>query len=165
MEVQDTEGWTNDANPSSWAVAEDQDLGDDVHNYILVCNNMSNAADLFGNGEQYGGDPILGTGNVVTVKVGDDGKLRLGLKKLKEMDNDWTIFDEWQLWYFGANSQLTISGDPYTEGIEEVLDLNDVVKSEYFTIDGRKATAVQKGIIIQKMTLVNGAVVVKKIRK
>jgi hypothetical protein len=36
---------------------------------------------------------------------------------------------------------------------------------EYFTLDGRKATSAQKGIMIQKVTLDNGATIIKKIRK
>jgi hypothetical protein len=39
------------------------------------------------------------------------------------------------------------------------------VKVEYFMLDGRKATASQKGIMIQKVTFENGAVIVRKVRK
>jgi len=45
------------------------------------------------------------------------------------------------------------------------MDLTDSIKSEYFTLDGRKATAVQKGILIEKVTFSNGAAVVRKIRR
>jgi hypothetical protein len=40
-----------------------------------------------------------------------------------------------------------------------------VVMTELFTVDGRKAGNAQKGFFIQKQTLNNGQVIVKKIQK
>jgi len=98
----------------------------------------------------------------VVAKVGDDGKLRIGVKKDSAPTNSWVVIDNWKLFYCGANSQLTPSGD--ITGIE---DLNGIeTKSiEYFTLDGRKAIRAQKGVIIQKTTLSNGATIIKKIMK
>ena len=100
--------------------------------------------------------------NVVTVKVAEGAPLRIGLKKAQTIANDWTFFDEWELWYFGTESAKTPDGD--LSGIK-VMNLTDSIKSEYFTLDGRKATAVQKGILIEKVTFSNGAAVVRKIRR
>ena len=45
--------------------------------------------------------------NAVIVKVGEDGKLRIGVKKDVTIDTDWAIFDNFKLIYFGANSSKT----------------------------------------------------------
>ena len=121
---------------------------------------MTVAGDLFAQGE-YGGDAVTGEGNVVTVKVGADGKLRFGLMKDVLLDNDWTIWDDWKLWFFGPNSALTPDEDTRIADIS----FNKAARVEYFTVDGRKATAAQRGIIIQRMTMPDGTVIVNKISK
>jgi len=70
--------------------------------------------------------------------------------------------DNFQLFYHGTESTLEPELGP--------LSVNDIVgqtvlKVEYFTIDGRKANAQTKGLVIRKTTLGNGTIVVKKIRK
>ena len=125
----------------------------DTYKYHLVPNMISTAYSY------------LGTGffnNVVTVKVAEGAPLRIGLKKNQKIDGDWTYFDEWTLFYYGTESAYTPDGDP--SGIKD-MNLGDTCKSEFYTLDGRKATAAQKGIIIQKTTFSNGAVVVRKIRR
>ena len=42
--------------------------------------------------------------NAVIVKVGEDGKLRIGVKKDVTISADWAIFDNFKLTYFGADS-------------------------------------------------------------
>ena len=97
--------------------------------------------------------------NTLVVKAAGD-KLRIGVRKDETTSADWIVIDEFQLWYHGANSQL----NPDSDGIEDVAN-SQTVKVEYFTLDGRKANSLQKGIMIQKITFDNGAVIVKKIRK
>jgi hypothetical protein len=99
--------------------------------------------------------------NQIVLKHAGD-KLRIGVRKDQTTSADWIVIDEFQLWYHGANSSLTPDGD--ATGIENVA-VPQSVKVEYFTLDGRKATSVQKGILIQKVTFENGSVVVRKIRK
>ncbi len=99
--------------------------------------------------------------NQIVLKHAGD-KLRIGVRKDQTTSADWIVIDEFQLWYHGANSSLTPDGD--ATGIESVA-VPQSVKVEYFTLDGRKATSVQKGILIQKVTFENGSVVVRKIRK
>ena len=100
--------------------------------------------------------------NKLVAKVGDDGKLRIGIKKDQNPDASWVVIDNWKLFYCGANSQLTPSPD--ITGIE-LLNMDDATKIEYFTLDGRTAIRAQKGILIQKTTLSNGATIIKKIMK
>ena len=97
--------------------------------------------------------------NKITVKV-TDGKLRVGITKPANSENGWVIMDSWKLTFYGANSSKEQTGD----GIENVTDA-PVVMTELFTVDGRKAGNAQKGFFIQKQTLNNGQVIVKKIQK
>jgi hypothetical protein len=161
----------SDAVESGYAVAKTDtvNLDSEIFNYTLLANTMDAAGDLFAQ-DYYVPDEVTGKGNVVTVKVGEDGKLRFGLyKKVALSDNDWTIWANWKLWYFGTNSANQPSGDndQYEEeqGIA-VLNLDKAVRVETFTLDGRKVTSKQRGIVIQRMTMPDGSsVVIKKIRK
>ncbi len=132
------------------------DVESELFTYTMVCNTMATAGDVFADG--------FYKDNVVTVKVGEDGYLRFGLKKDELVANDWTIFDNWKISFYGADSEKQVSGDAQTEGIADV-NMAEPVRIEFFTLDGRKAGAMQKGIVIMKQTLGNGAVVVRKIRK
>ena len=115
-------------------------------------NSMVTARDAFNEGRYL---------NEVVLKV-DGEKLRIGIRKDANSSTDWIIMDDFKLTYYGANSSLTPDGD--ASGIVSVA-VPQSVKVEYFTLDGRKATSVQKGILIQKVTFENGSVVVRKIRK
>ena len=121
---------------------------------MVVCNSMTTGSYEFENGKY--------TNNVVTFKVNEGAKVRIGLKKNVNIDNNWTLWDNWGLTYFGKNSDKAVDGD--ASGIKSINDLPKL-KVEFFTLDGRKATAVQKGIMIQKTTLDNGAVIIRKVRK
>ncbi len=99
--------------------------------------------------------------NELVVKV-TDGTLRIGIKKEETSSADWVVMDNFQLFYHGANSALEGDGDPLSIGNTTATT---VLMTEYFTLDGRKATAVQKGIAIQRMTLSDGTVVVRKISR
>lgn len=121
-----------------------------------VANTMATAQTEFSNGN-YKNEGLF-------VKVAADGKLRIGIKKEVQVDQNWTIWDSWQLIYYGKDSQKALSDDA-SAGIDNAVGEMQTVKVEYFTLDGRKALRAQQGILIQKMTLSNGTVVVKKVRK
>lgn len=144
-------GWysSSDELPSGWTFA------DETAN-AAVPNTMAAAADYFI-------DYQSALTNTVTVKVGDDGKLRMGLLKEEPVAKDWTIFDNWTLTYFGTESVKEVTGDQF-QSIDEIAG-NSIKSIEFFTIDGRKANMGQKGIVIMRQTLDNGTIVVKKIRK
>ena len=99
--------------------------------------------------------------NEIVVKVVDN-KLRIGIRKDETASADWIVMDNFRLFYHGANSSLEPTGDPSSIN-ETAGTLRFTV--EYFTLDGRKATGLEKGILIQKMTLENGTVMMKKITK
>lgn len=96
------------------------------------------------------------------VKVAADGKLRIGLKKNVDVKNDWTLFDNWELWYYGKDSDKPLSDDP--SGITDMSE-DTAARIEFFTIDGRKATQAQRGLLIMKQTTLGGKIIVKKIQK
>ena len=108
-------------------------------------------------------DGITGTyTNKVVFKLKENDTLRIGVKKNVEKTNSWVVVDDFRLFYYGTDSKQELSGNPLT--IENVT-VAQPVKVEFFTLDGRKTTGMQKGIFIQKMTLDNGTIVVRKIRK
>jgi hypothetical protein len=94
-------------------------------------------------------------------KTSAESALTIGLQALNATAN-WLAADNFVLTYFGKSSSKTPDGD--ASGIETVGN-SQKVKVEYFMLDGRKATASQKGIMIQKVTFENGAVIVRKVRK
>ena len=125
---------------------------------MYVPNGMTSAGTAIYVYNMYGNND---GNNSVIVKVNADGKLRIGVKKAVAETNDWTIFTGWELYNYGKNSTKQADGDAM--GIDELLAA-PAVRVEFFTIDGRRASAAQKGILIQKTTLQNGMVVVRKVR-
>ena len=99
--------------------------------------------------------------NKVIVKLSKDGVLRLGMKKQAGVGNDWVIMDNFQLFYYGKDSQQTPYDDP--SGIVATEQKARVLRTEYFTIGGMRTLAPQQGIAIMRQTLENGNVVVKKV--
>ena len=99
--------------------------------------------------------------NSVIVKVGADETLTIGIKKGQEKTNSWVVCDDFKLYYLGKNSAKQPGSD--LTGIEDVNAQSIMV--EFFTLDGRKVTNAQKGIVIKKITLDNGATLIQKIRK
>lgn len=148
------EAWTEDEHgaPGDGEVYCKNPSSEDVTDGLVVPNTMVTAGYAFDEGKY--------ANNVVTFVLKEGDVLRIGLVKETDLSNNWTIFDNWQLTYFGKNS----SKEPSTSGIETLAE-GTTMKVEYFTLDGRKTNCVQKGIMIQKVTFGNGATIVKKIRK
>ena len=140
------------------AYTDTVDKGTATESYLrtFVPNTMGTANDQFMNGHF--------ADNKVIVKLAEGETLRIGLLKTTLVENDWTIFDNWTLTYFGNNSGKEATGDNVT-AIRTLDGQGETVKVEFFTLDGRKAGAAQKGLIIMKQTLDNGSIIVKKIRK
>ena len=120
--------------------------------YLAVPNSMTTAGDAF--------SQDLYKGNEVIVKVGEEGKLTIGLKKDVHITDDWTIWTAWQLFYYGPNSSLQPSDNPlYVES----LNNNGVVSTEFFTINGTRISHIQRGVTIVRETLSDGSVRVRKV--
>lgn len=112
-------------------------------------------------GKEYDGIDGVFT-NKIIVKVKEDGNLRVGIKRENTDAAHWAVWDDFRLFYYGENSSKEVSGNALTV---ENITMGQPVKVDFFTLDGRKINGVQKGIVIQKLTLDNGTVVVRKVRK
>lgn len=97
--------------------------------------------------------------NSVFFRLNEKGNLSIGVKENVSIGQNWVILDDFELWYYGANSAKQPAGDP--SGISSVAN-GDIVRSEYFNINGMRTIAPQKGIVIVRQTLSDGNVVVKK---
>ena len=158
--IQQTAG---EAIPADWAAAKTDTIFnangekvDTILTHTVVVNRMSTAEQVFAKedaAENYSGTSVV-------VKVGDDGKLRIGVKKQARIESEWTIWTNWQLTYYGANSTLVADGD--ASGINETRGAA-VVKAEYFTIGGAQVSKPGKGVAIVKQTLSDGTVKIQKV--
>lgn len=82
--------------------------------------------------------------NTLLCNVGDDGILRLGVKKTASVTNDWCIFSNFTLTYIGQK------GDANTDGQVTISDANAIVNSYLGTapiIEGRLADVDGDGVI------------------
>lgn len=95
------------------SAALSQSLGGSVSNVsgswwdgLFIPNNMEAAYYWFLAGYYH---------NEVEVNVGDDGKLRIGVRKTTTISADWTCLDNWKLEYYGKLVKATaIEIDPTT---------------------------------------------------
>jgi len=137
--------------PDGWVYASEE-------NQLAVPNSMATAADAF---QSPGSDgaPMFANNNVI-VKVGEDGNLTIGLKKNINSTDDWCIWTNWQLFYYGKNSSLQPSDNPLS--IDEING-NGVVSAEFYTVDGARVNGLQRGITIVRETLTDGTIRVRKV--
>ena len=97
--------------------------------------------------------------NSVIVTLADGATLRIGLKKTTDLTDNWTLFDNWQLKYFGANSSKTADSDP--SGINATLANAAVV--EFFNLSGARISKPGKGVAVMKQTFRDGSVKIQKV--
>ena len=117
---------------------------------LAVPNNMNTAGYEFDAGKY---------NNSVIVTLADGATLRIGLKKTTDLTDNWTIFDNWQMKYFGANSSKTADSDP--SGINAALANAAVV--EFFNLNGARINKPGKGVAVMKQTFRDGTVKVQKV--
>ena len=130
-------------------------------NQLAVPNSMTTGGDLFMTENEATGKNFY-AGNCVTVKVGEDGNLTIGLKKGITLQDDWTLWTNWQLFYYGTNSAL----EPNIDTSIKEMGSNEAVKVEVFNVNGARLSKAQKGLVIVKKTMSDGTVkVLKKVQK
>lgn len=139
--------------------SEAKELGDPIESgYVavgetfMVPNNMTAAGAAFLEG--------LYAGNTVTVRLGEGDVLTIGLKKTEKITNDWTIWANWNLTYYGKNSQKDISENPMGISNVEMAETGSVV---FYNLNGMRINKPVKGIVIMKQTLGDGTVKIKKV--
>lgn len=140
-----SQAMTLEALSDGWVWASEEDL-------LAVPNSMTTAGDAFA--------ADLYIDNNVIVKVGAEGKLTIGLKKDQQITDDWTIWTNWQLFYYGKNSSLEPSGNAL--GIDE-YSAGNIISAEFFSVDGTRVNGLQRGITIVRETLNDGTTRVRKV--
>jgi hypothetical protein len=121
---------------------------DDVTYYFP--NDMVSASSFFGS-DMYN--------NALLFEVKADDIVTIGIRKSVNTDTGWVLMDNFRLSYLGTDSSVTTDMKSLTEKTAQPLFV------EFYTIDGRRVNAAQKGITIQKITKADGTVVVKKVRR
>lgn len=99
------------------------------------------------------------TSLIINVTDADNLRLRLGIKKTTNIATNWAIFDDFKLEYLGETG-LANDGDPV--GIDKVTG-STIVRTDIFTVDGRRVATLQQGINILKTTDANGNVQIQKV--
>ncbi len=106
------------------------------------CNQFSDDStplDKYTNGAIY-------YNHVLPVQVGEDGKLRIGVKKDGNVDADWFICDNFRLYYIGTEGPDPAI-DSAIKGVE--LDNNTIVAAKgIYNLAGQKLAAPVKGFNI-----------------
>jgi hypothetical protein len=95
----------------------------------------------------------------VICKVLEDGVLTIGIKKAETVTNSWVVLDDFRLFYLGANSSLTPSGDGTGINNAEIAGK----KVEFFSIGGARVSKPGKGVAIMKTIGANGDVKYQKV--
>jgi len=95
----------------------------------------------------------------VICKVLEDGELTIGIKKAETVTNSWVVLDNFKLYYLGANSSQTPSGD--ASGIDNTEIA--AKKVEFFSVSGARISKPGKGVAIMKTTSANGDVKIQKV--
>lgn len=90
-------------------------------NEMVVPNSME-AANYWFEADYYAPTDEFGK---LTIKVGEDGALRIGVKKDVTITNDWAIFDNFKLIYFGSETP-----QPGKITIADITDLIDQYLSQ-----------------------------------
>ncbi|MBR1666639.1 MAG: hypothetical protein IJ693_00005 [Bacteroidaceae bacterium] len=80
--------------------------------------------------------------NSLIVKVGEDGKLRIGVRKDVTISGDWSIFDDFKLEYFGTNSSKKPSVSTEIESVEVVAPVK--ANGKYF--ENGKIVIIKNGV-------------------
>ena len=111
---------------------------------MYIPENMEAAATYLGNGSfENGCYP-----NSLKVQVGEDGVLELAIRKWSHIDGDWTIFTNWQLFYLGKTGQNFSDELTAVQGVEST----NAKAAQIFTLDGRQAARLNRGINIVRMS-------------
>lgn len=121
----------------------------DGSNYSWYQPNGSTAesADLVSypdgmNAAQFCFDAGMYAENAVDVYINAGDPLTIGIKKSAAIANDWTIFDNFQLFYLGKEAPTAI----------EVAPSAVATPSAIYSVSGARTSMLQKGINIVKMT-------------
>ncbi len=114
-----------------------------------VPNNMEAASKYLAKG--------LYENEVTTELTAEKNSLKVGLKCVNSSSSYWSIFDNFRLYSLGGKAASEETA------IDEVTSTADIVRTEYFRMDGAALNAPQQGVNILRITYSDGKVVVKKV--
>lgn len=112
---------------------------------VWIANTMDGARVRF--------DAGYYTDNSVVVDV-TDNVLTFGIKKDVAVTKDWTIFDNFRLYYYGTSG---------ADGIETATQGAQLLQTRYYTVGGAMLDKPVKGVNIVRQTYVDGSIKIKKI--
>lgn len=124
-------------------------LGGDLG--VWCPNTMSAASDYF-SFDYYKGNEIS-----FEVAEGVDSVV-IGLKKDSLVTNDWTMFDNFELFYVGKSAPTAVEGVA-----ADKVSTAQVIDTKYFTVNGVQVARPVKGIYIKKEVLSDGKINVTKV--
>jgi len=115
---------------------------------LVIPNFMVTATDWFNVIDEEAAGPYYFTkyyNHLIQAKVGEDGKLRIGVMKKATVEADWAIFDNFKLFFIGQNPDPTIN-----TAIEEVevTEVGHVAKGVIYNLAGQRLSAPVKGLNI-----------------
>ena len=135
------------ATGSNWVEAIDSTNTDSLH-YFLP-NTLANARVVF--------DANCYQKEFFTY-VNNTGILQIGFANNELRSADWLVTSDWELWYYGKNSEHATSTGITSVGTDEKVRFDEI-----YTIDGRRVSTLQKGINILRGKSASGKVVTKKV--
>lgn len=124
--------------------------------YHFVVDNVNGVKGVFDEGRYEGNFSFY---------VSEDGQpVTIGVRKEEVIPNDWAIFDNFRLYYYG-DGDTNKPGD-FTDNIEDVTagSTESVVRSEWYTLNGvRVSEPKQRGIYIRRDLMSDGTKKVVKV--
>ena len=118
----------------------------EVQLYYVIPNNVAGAQGRFDDG-MYEGN--------FSFHVAEGETPTIGVRKTGQVTNDWTIFDNFRLEYYGENQP-----EDFVSSVEEAVaeGTAEVVATQWFTINGvRVDEPKQRGIYIRQDILADGS--------
>lgn len=108
-------------------------------------DNLSTANEAFNAQHLY-------DGNSVSIHLNEGETLRVGLRKLQTVVFDWVAFDNFRLRKEGTATAVISQHDSH----------NPVVRTELYSLDGRRLSTQQRGVGIVKKVHADGSVTIEK---
>lgn len=121
----------------------------DAENVLYFANTMEAANILFNKG-------MNADGNVVDIYLEEGNDLTVGVMKNTTISNDWTIFDNFHLYYLGANTPTGIQN-------LEANESKTVGEAVFYNINGARIAKPAKGINIMRQRMADGSVRTTKV--
>ena len=91
-------------------------------------------------------------GNAVDIYLEEGNTLTVGIYKFTTIANDWTIFDNFHLYYLGTDTPTGIDAPKTVNGSSQIAD------AEYYDLSGSRIAAPAKGVNIMRQRMADGTV-------